>query len=115
MDPLQVSYKPRVNGSLMQRFKGKQVILVAKVEDYDPGQNMATVQTSDAMVCHVILTPNDRLANITEFYGVVTEDGKRLKEISRVDLNDDFDFPAYDQMLNLSHNQFRSLFMDSTI
>jgi len=96
----------------MQRFKGKQVILVTKVEDYDPEKNMATVQTSDGMVCHIILTPNNRLANVTEFYGVVTEDGKKLQEISRVDLNDDFDFSTYDQMLNLSHNQFRSLFMD---
>ena len=38
---------------LMLLSQGKQVILVAKVEDYDPEQNMATVQTSDAMTCHV--------------------------------------------------------------
>ena len=36
------------------------------------------------------LTPNPRLANITEFYGIVDAEGKKLTEVSRVDLNDDF-------------------------
>jgi|UniRef100_A0A7S4CC81 hypothetical protein len=112
MDPLQVKCKPRVNGSLMQRYKGQPVILVGKVEDYDQDQNVAIVNTSDGLICHVALTPNPRLANITEFYGIVDAEGKKLTEVSRVDLNDDFDFGTYDQMINLCHTQFRPLFFD---
>eukprot|EP00668_Euglena_longa_P001921 GGOE01002244.1.p1 GENE.GGOE01002244.1~~GGOE01002244.1.p1 ORF type:complete len:109 (-),score=18.04 GGOE01002244.1:410-736(-) len=102
--------KPRINGSMMQHFKGQNVILVGKVEDLNVEQSLVTLQTSDGLMCNVLITNNDRVANVTEFYGTVTPDGKMLREISRADFNDDFDFTTYDQMINLCHHQFRSLF-----
>lgn len=50
----------------------------------------------------VLITNNDRLANVTEFYGTVTPDGKMLREISRADFNDDFGVPQNKLVLPLS-------------
>eukprot|EP00997_Jenningsia_sp_PLL12_P010292 NODE_7497_length_453_cov_59.103960_g6661_i0.p1 GENE.NODE_7497_length_453_cov_59.103960_g6661_i0~~NODE_7497_length_453_cov_59.103960_g6661_i0.p1 ORF type:complete len:95 (-),score=7.59 NODE_7497_length_453_cov_59.103960_g6661_i0:33-317(-) len=89
------------------------VVVIGKVEDYIPENSTCVIRTSDGTQVMVNTLPDQQIANVTEFYGMVSADGRSLKELSRSDIIDDFDFESYNHLLGLMHGPFRHLFFDN--
>lgn len=101
--------KPRINGALMNRYKGQRVLLVGMPQDM-LADNLLTLKTSDDFTVQVILNQSGMMTNTVEFDGVVEADGKSLREISRASFGDDLDVGTYDHTVELINDQYRGLF-----
>ncbi|EIE19603.1 hypothetical protein COCSUDRAFT_67716 [Coccomyxa subellipsoidea C-169] len=98
---------PRVNFQSMERYMGRNVLLVCKVESVEG--NRANVVTSDGGRVIVSLKQTAVDTQFVEFEGTV-EAPDQLRETDRAYFGGNFDLSAYNDLCRLSNTDYASLF-----
>lgn len=82
--------EPRIDGALLQKYKGRKVRLVGQVQHVDMGTQMISVTASDGIVVNVKSEAGLQIpvGHFAEFGG--QEDGGILHEIVAVDFGAKF-------------------------
>eukprot|EP00271_Cylindrocystis_brebissonii_P011718 TRINITY_DN29639_c0_g1_i1.p2 TRINITY_DN29639_c0_g1~~TRINITY_DN29639_c0_g1_i1.p2 ORF type:complete len:111 (+),score=27.16 TRINITY_DN29639_c0_g1_i1:632-964(+) len=101
---------PAVNASIMQRYKGKRVRCVVKIEKQSPQGFFG--ETSDGQQVRVVSRGGVPYKSLfVEVLGIVDQEGGAIREESSVEFGDKFDMAAYNKLCELANNDYTQLFM----
>ena len=97
-----------MNGTLLPSFQGRIVTLVGKVTSQ--GAGTATVEACDGNQVQVSRDGEAYSSGFVEITGLVNPDNS-VQEYKCCAFGDNLDMDSYNQMVQLSHGQYKHLFM----